>query len=96
MSRCPIQKREALAIVRKLDAALERDGAHQIATFEVAGRAILTFGIRHGNKGGHGHLAGRHKGELKINEYGVVALATCNMSKDDYIQYLKEIGEIVT
>jgi hypothetical protein len=95
LSKCPIQKREALAIVKKLGATLEKDGAHQIATFEVDGKAILTFGIRQGNKSGHGHLAGRYKGALKISENRAVALAACTMSKDEYIQHLKDIGAIV-
>jgi hypothetical protein len=94
LSKCPIQKREALAIVKKLGAALEKDGPHQMATFEVGGKAILTFGVRQGGAGGHGHLAGRYKGDLKISENRVVALANCNMSKDEYIQHLKDIGEI--
>jgi hypothetical protein len=82
-----------LAIVKKLGATLDPDGPHQIATFEHDGKAILTFGIRHGNSGGHGHLVGRH-GNLMLNETRVVGLAVCTMSKDEYIQHLKDIGEI--
>lgn len=93
MSRSPIQKREALAIARKLNATLEPDGKHQLATFEHEGVIILTFGIRHGNKGGHGHLAGR-QGNLCLSENKVVKLASCEMSKEEYIQHLKDIGEI--
>ena len=93
MSRSPIQKREALAIASKLGAQLEPDGKHQLATFEVDGVVILTFGIRHGKKGGHGHLCGRD-GNLRMGEHKVVKLATCTMSKDEYIQHLRDIGEI--
>ena len=93
MARSPIQKREALVIASKLGAKLERDGKHQLATFEVGGVAVITFGIRHGNKGGHGHLAGQ-QGNLRLSEHRVVKLANCTMSRDEYIQHLKDIGEI--
>jgi hypothetical protein len=93
LSRSRIQKREALAIVSKLGAKLEPDGKHQLATFEVDGVIILTFGIRHGRDGGHGHLVGRY-GNLFLNETKVLQLATCTMSRTDYIAYLKDIGEI--
>src|SRR5258708_37821008 len=89
LSRSRIQKDEALAIAQKLGAALDPDGAHQIATFEFDGKAILTFGIRHGKKGGHGHLVGRY-GNLRMSETKVMALANCTMSKDEYVQYLMD------
>jgi hypothetical protein len=93
LSRSRIQKRDALAIASKLGAKLEPDGKHQLATFEVDGVIILTFGIRHGKSGGHGHLVGRY-GNLCLSETKVMQLASCAMSKDDYIQHLKDIGEI--
>lgn len=95
MSRSPIQKREALAIASKLGAKLVPDGKHQLATFEHEGIIILTFGIRHGKKGGHGHLVGRY-GNLRLSETKVQQLAACSMSRDDYIRHLKDIGEIPT
>ncbi len=55
------------------------------------GIIILTFGIRHGRKSGHGHLVGRY-GNLCLSETKVLQLASCTMSKDDYIQHLKDIG----
>jgi len=93
LSRSRIQKGEALAIARKLGATIDPDGPHQIATFEYDGKAILTFGIRHGKKGGHGHLVGRYR-ELRMGETKVMALASCAMSKDEYVQYLIDIGDI--
>jgi hypothetical protein len=92
LSRSRIQKREALAIAAKLDAKIHRDGPHQLARVEFGGRVVLTFGIRHGRMGGHGHLVGRHQGELKINETGAMALASCVMSKDEYFAHLRRIG----
>jgi hypothetical protein len=55
------------------------------------GRIILTFGIRHGPKSGHGHLCGA-TGDLKMNEANVVALARFTMTKDQYFDFLKEKG----
>jgi hypothetical protein len=93
LPRSPIQKREAVFIANKLGATVERDGKHQLATFEVDGIVILTFGIRHGKTGGHGHLCGS-SGNLRLSEHKVVKLANCTMSKAEYIQHLKDIGEI--
>ncbi len=93
MSKSPVQKREALAIVKKLGAKLQPDGKHQLATFELNGITIATFGIRHGSRSGHGHLVGRY-GDLKLSESKVLAMAQCTMSKEQYIQHLKDIGDI--
>jgi hypothetical protein len=93
LSRSRLQKREALAIATKLHAKLEPDGKHQLAVFEHRGRTILTIGIRHGKKGGHGHLVGRY-GDLRLNESKAVALASCSMTKAQYIEHLRAIGDI--
>ena len=83
----------AVFIAKKLDATVERDGKHQLATFVVGGVVILQFGIRHGKSGGHGHLCGQD-GNLRLSEHRVVKLPNCTMSKEEYIQHLKDIGEI--
>jgi len=91
LSKSRIQKREAIAIAAKLDAKIRPDGKHQLATVEHGGRMIITFGIRHGSKGGHGHLVGRNR-DLRINETGAMALASCTMTKNQYLEYLQAIG----
>ena len=93
MARSPIQRREALAIARKLGASLDRDGPHQLATDELGGQIILSFGIRHGRTSGHSHLVGRY-GELKMNQTRVLRLAQCTISADEYFDHLREIGEL--
>jgi hypothetical protein len=93
LSKSPIQRREALTIAKKLGASNETDGADQIAFVEYKGVTIITFGIRHGAKSGHGHLVGRY-GDLRLNETKVLKLANCTMSKDEYFQELMRIGEI--
>jgi hypothetical protein len=92
LSRSRIQKREALAIARKLSATVT-GGAHSIASVYHDGVLILTFGIRHGSTSGHGHLVGA-QGELKMSESKVYRLASCTMSKDEYFDELKALGII--
>jgi len=94
LSKSRIQKREGVAIAAKLDAKIRQDGKHQLATVEHGGKVIITFGIRHGNKGGHGHMVGRNR-DLRINETGAMALAFCTMTKIEYFDYLRKIGEII-
>jgi hypothetical protein len=62
-----------------------------LATLRVDGNIVLTFGIRHGAKSGHGHLCGSNR-DLRMNEGRVVALARCTMSKDEYFDVLREKG----
>jgi hypothetical protein len=92
LSKSRIQKREALAIAKKLGARLT-GGAHMTARVYYENALVLTFGIRHGGKGGHGHLVGRNR-DLKMNETKVYDLAICNMSKDEYFEELRAIGVI--
>ena len=93
MARSNLQRRDALEIARKLGATVDSNGKHKRASFRHNGRLILTFGIRHGSKSGHGHLVGA-TGDLKLNARGVKELAECNMEKDDYIEHLMGIGVI--
>lgn len=93
MARSNLQRRDALKIARKLGATVEHHGKHKRASFRHNGRLILTFGIRHGSKSGHGHLVGE-TGNLKLNARRVKELAQCNMEKDEYIEHLIGIGII--
>jgi hypothetical protein len=93
LSRSRILNREATFIAKKLKAEIDPDGAHKIASVFHEGILILSFGIRHGAKSPHGHLVGRY-GELKMSETKVAQLAQCTMSREEYIEELREIGEI--
>jgi hypothetical protein len=94
LSKCRIQRAEAVAIAAKLGASIRKDGAHQLASFEYEGKLILTFGIRNGKNSGHGHLVGRNK-DLRLNETKLLELATCSMSKAEYVDHLKAVGDII-
>ena len=93
MARSNLQRRDALEIASKLGAAVTSNGKHKRASFRHNGQLILTFGIRHGSKSGHGHLVGK-TGDLKLNARRVEELARCPMSKEEYIEHLIGIGLI--
>ncbi len=93
MARSNLQRRDALKIARKLGATVDSNGKHKRAIFRYNGKVILTFGIRHGSKSGHGHLVGE-RGDLKLNAKRVEGLAECNMKKKEYIKHLIGIGLI--
>lgn len=93
MARSQIEKADALSIAGKIGAVVKADGKHQKAIFYHEGRLILVFGIRHGRKARHGFLAGEN-GPLKLNETKALALARCTLTKEQYIQILREKGFI--
>ncbi len=89
MPKSKLEKRDAVDIAKKIGAKVDPDGVHQRATLEHNGQIVLTFGIRHGSKTGQGHLVGENHA-LKLNATKAVALARCNMTKDEYIEHLRE------
>lgn len=91
MPKSRILQSDAYNIAKKIGASVKKDGAHARATLEVEGTLILTYGIRHGKKAGHGHLCGQN-GELKLNEARVLALARCTMKKQEYFEVLRQRG----
>jgi hypothetical protein len=86
-----IDRGDAYTIATKIGATVQKDGKHARADLRVKNQLILTFGIRHGAKSGHGHLCGTN-GDLKLSESNVLALARCTMSKDQYFEVLKQRG----
>jgi hypothetical protein len=91
LARSRIERDDAYKIAEKIGAEVQRAGKHARATLRMAGRLVLTFGIRHGPNSGHGHLCGAN-GDLKMNEANVVALARCTMTKEQYFDLLREKG----
>ncbi len=86
-----LNQTDALNIAAKIGAKVEKDGAHQRAMLFHQDKLVLVFGIRHGKKGGHGHLEGENR-DLKLNSARAVALARCTLSKEDYFEVLRERG----
>ena len=91
--RSKLQKSDAIKIANKLGAKIEEDGAHKNASFYYDGLFIFDFGIRHGSKGGHGHLCGENK-VLRLSETRAISFARCYISFRDYVEMLKEKGVI--
>ncbi len=89
MPRSKLEKRDAEDIARKIGATVKRQGKHQRATLEYNGQIVLTFGIRHGSNTGQGHLVGENHA-LKLNATKAKALASCAMTKNEYIEHLRE------
>lgn len=89
MPRSKLEKRDAEDIARKIGATVKPQGKHQTATLEYNGQIVLTFGIRHGLRTGQGHLVGENHA-LKLNATKAIALARCDMTKDEYIEHLRE------
>ena len=78
----------ATKIAEKLDAEIERAGAHVTATVRVDGVIVVTFGIRHSKKAKNGHLPK----ELHIGEGDAFRLGTCTMSREQYYERLRRKG----
>lgn len=87
-------RREVIQIATKLNAEIKEGAKHSQGVIKHQGDVILTFGISRGLKSGHGHLVGVN-GNLKMNESGLLALARCTKSKEEYFEHLKQLGIIV-
>jgi len=87
-----ITRDHARAIAKKLGATIEKAGAHQMAYIWYGDTLIAEFGIRHGSNRnqGHGHL----KGALSLNQFNVLKLAQCTISKEEWLQILQEKGKL--
>lgn len=86
-------KSDAINIAIKLGAQIEKDGAHQNASFFYDGKFIFDFGIRHGTKSTHGHLCGENK-VLRLSESKALSFSRCHITRDDYIRILQDKGVI--
>ena len=87
-----ITKELAEKIAKKLGATLVKSRAHTIAQVFHEGTLIVSFGIRHGSEKdqGHDHIpADIHIGPGKTKRLG-----QCPMSRDEWIECLREKGLI--
>jgi hypothetical protein len=88
-----ITKELAQRIAKKLDAQIVSSGkAHDIAYVYHEGQLIAQFGIRHGSKKdlGHDHVPR----DLHIGPSQAKRLGQCPLSRDGFIQLLRERGLI--
>lgn len=92
-SRSQITRKMAGKIVKKLKAKLAGGGSHkQYEVYDDNDVLAATFTVRHGSADylGHDHLMG----ELKVNAHRCKCLAWCTFSRNQYLQHLRDIGEL--
>jgi hypothetical protein len=81
-------QKHALAIAKKLECSMKEGKAHTYARlFDSRGLLITSFGIRRASKErGHGHLPS----ELHLTQKQAWELHDCSMTKEAYLQALRE------
>lgn len=93
MGRSPITRDVAEKIAKKLDAEIDpSNSAHHIAYIHFNGRVVASFGLRRSSKRdkGHGHVPK----DLMVNQSFALELGRCTKYRDDWIDLMKEKGEI--
>jgi hypothetical protein len=87
-----LNKDDAQKIAKKLKARIHPGSAHDIAVIEHDGKHIADFGIRRGSRRdlGHGHIPG----DIHLNLRDANSLAQCTLSREQWIQRMKEKGLI--
>lgn len=86
-----IDKEHARKIASKLGAVIDtRKKAHDLACVYHAGTLVATFGIRRGSRKslGHGHIPA----DLHLSPRDTIRLANCPLSRDKWIQHLRNEG----
>lgn len=86
-----LDKDDAYAIAKKLGASIsESNGAHDEADVYHDGKLIASFGIRRGSRKGQGH--DHICDELNISRRRCKNLAQCVMSREEWIEEMKQNG----
>ena len=88
-----ITKEHAQRIAKKLKATIRtRRGPHDIAVIEHNNKHVLQFGIRRGSRKdqGHDHIPG----DIHLSPHESLLLAQCPLSREDWIQKMKQKGVI--
>ena len=85
-----ITKEHAEKIAKKLNARFEEGKAHAYAEIFYKGKLISRFGIRRGSKkdSGHDHV----QRDLSISGFQAKLLAACPLSREDWLQLIREKG----
>jgi len=83
-----LNSREFDTIVNKLKMEA-RDGDHRFVLLRHEGKVVVRTKRSHGNKSQPGHLI---RQQLKLNEDQFAGLIRCSISRDAYIEILKEKG----
>lgn len=88
-----LTKRHAEDIARKLGAYIRPGTKHDLAVVEYKNRRVVQFGIRRGSKSdaSHDHLPG----SLHLTAHDTLELARCPLSREQWLQRMKDKGLIL-
>jgi hypothetical protein len=90
LGKSQLLQREAKAIAKKLNAEVTDGGNHEIAAVFIEGVLIATYGIRRDRKATHPYIAK----QLFISETQAMKMATCTISKEQYVTLIRQKGKI--
>ena len=87
-----LNRDDARSIAKKLRAeTVERGGAHDLAVIYYEGKIIAKFGIRRGSRDlGHDYIPG----EIYTSPRKAADLANCPRSYEEWVQEMKDKGNI--
>ncbi len=88
-----LKKIEAQAIINKLKIE-HRHKKHNYGLLRYKGKPILSVYFSHGRGDMPGKVPDKFRQSLKINENDFKNLKNCPLSREDYIEILKEKGLI--
>ena len=83
-----VTKEHAIKIAKKLKANYRQEKAHSYADIFHDGKLIAWFGIRRGSEKdkGHDHV----QKDLHVNGHQARLLAACPLSREDWLQIMKQ------
>jgi len=87
-----ITKELAEKIARKLNADIHKGKRHDIAKIFHGGKMVASFGIRRGSRRDQGH--NYISGQIFVSQPQAKMLGECPLSRDEWIQILREKGKI--
>jgi hypothetical protein len=87
-----LTKKHAEEIATKLGAEIRHRKAHDLAVVFYEGKLIAAFGIRRGSRANAGH--DHSPNDLHVSPRTCLGLAECPVSRDDWIEQMKQKGLI--
>jgi hypothetical protein len=84
--------RQASRIFRKLGVNAKRSTHHVAGFVLIDGKRVLPVHYSHGNKDMKGPVPHRFRKSLRLSEDEFAALRDCTLSRDAYVQLLRDRG----
>jgi hypothetical protein len=79
-----------VAIAKKLEAEIQRKTKHDKVLFKHEGKLVAYYNLRRDKTAGHAYVPG----QLYISETLAMRLASCTLSKAEYVKLLEQNGHI--